>query len=153
MIKEFSGAIITVIFLAIVTLIVPKGKCYGLIKWVVSIITVLVLIAPITSIIVDNSHKNKQISLQNEYIEANFSMQNAKNNELLTLSLEKLGIKNTEITTKYSTNEYSLVYKKVQINLKNAVINTDKLNIDIVQEITKIAKNIYGEKVLIGVNE
>lgn len=150
---EYIYQIIGVVILAtVLKFYVPDGEIKPLINWVVSIIITLVIVSPIFTLFINNKNFNEMFSdveatLQQDFID--YSYEKTKENDIVIFkkNAESFGVKNIKVNAYYSVNNFTIKYKKVQIDLKNAVIIGDKSHIDIVNELTSFAKNIFGSEV------
>ena len=146
----------TSLLTAIIGLIVPKGKVGGIIKCTFSLITVLVVIKPLINIKNTNFDftffNEKEIVLQDNFIDYSVNLRKtALENDLVNL-LAKNGVKNSHIILDVDSEENNFVIKKAVVNLADAVINSDKVNINITEEITELIStyiNVQKEMIFV----
>ena len=148
-----TQSLVTITVISIVSLLVPKGKYQSIIKWVFSIITTLVIITPFSNLVVKTRQNNTTCQLQNDYLDEFFQRSTESSKNLLKSLLKNKGIVLNNIYVDYVLENNSIKYKKVQIDLKNAVINSDKSNIYIMQETELVVKSVFGESVLVDFYE
>lgn len=145
-------SIITVIIISVVMLLVPKGKCQSVIKWVFSIITTIVIVSPFCKIFQKTNYIPQVIAFQEDYLSGFYQRSLETNKTLIENFLEGKGFSNAEVTVVSTVENNSIKYKKVQIRLKNFVINTDKQNINIINETQNFVKTLLGAEVLVEIN-
>ena len=138
--KEWILSIaVTVLAVSVLSLLLSNGKTSKVIKAVMAFITVLVIIRPIlqtdfSSFDVSNIFGSDNIEYQEHYL--GFIEENKKESykkDCLNL-LYEWGIKIEEEELNIITDDEidgKVVVKKIIVNLKNAVIITDKEHIDI----------------------
>ena len=148
-----TQSLVTITVISIVSLLVPKGKYQSIIKWVFSIITTLVIITPFSNLVVKTRQNNTTCQLKNDYLDEFFQRSTESSKNLLKSLLKNKGIVLNNIYVDYVLENNSIKYKKVQIDLKNAVINSDKSNIYIMQETELVVKSVFGESVLVDFYE
>lgn len=151
---------VTALFSAVVVLLLPNGKTNKIIKSILSFVVVLVIISPLLSlskneVSLDNAFGAGEITLQENYLSfyENSKLETFKK-ECLKL-LEEKGIKIREDELNIITDcivDGVVRIEKVQVYLKNAVIKTDELNIDIKDECLNVIRSyldITSDKVVI----
>jgi hypothetical protein len=140
-------------------LILPEGKTSKTIKSVVSLLLVVVIVQPILRLKDANFSLgqvfDEEVVLQNDYLEY-IHFKKVEHYEKTCISLlEKLGVYQAEVDVIYEiddNNEINL--KKIQINLKNSVIKSDKDHIDIIDEAKLLIKNTFKiDEAQIDINE
>lgn len=139
--KEWIYSILAIILLTtIISIIVPDGKLGKMIKGIFALIVMLVIISPImsfSSFNTDSLINNTQIdgSIQDSFL--NFINENKTQNlenEILE-SFNKIGVKNALIDLDYEySSEYVYSIKNAKIYLNNAVINSEKEHILVIEE-------------------
>ena len=141
--KEWIISVVSVVFIvSISSYIVPEGKIGDYIKGIFSFLLIFVIVKPLFSVN-DNDFTLKSLTVNSANIEVQTNyldyVYDKKYQNLLTdciNSLEQLGIKNTSIDIKYTINENGIFnLEKIIVNLQNAVMNTNKEHIDIIEEI------------------
>ena len=141
--KEWIISVVSVVFIvSISSYIVPEGKIGDYIKGIFSFLLIFVIVKPLFSVN-DNNFTLKSLTVNSANIEVQTNyldyVYDKKYQNLLTNcinSLEQLGIKNTSIDIKYTINENGIFnLEKIIVNLQNAVMNTNKEHIDIIEEI------------------
>ncbi len=127
--------------------LVPDGKLGKYVKGIFSLLVLLVMIKPIFSINIDEIEfsdlfSGKEISYQEDYLDYIYSKNNANCQEKVNNLLKNISVENADVKIYHLiTNDYEFQISKVTINLKNAVINSDKEHIDIIDEIKKSVSN------------
>lgn len=139
--KEWIYSIIAIVLLTtIITIIVPEGKLGKMIKGIFALSVMLVIISPIISL----SSFNSQGFITNSQIYTNvqetfLTYINDNKTELiqkeLINSFENLGIEDALIDLDYEySNNYVYSIKNAKIYLNNAVINSEKEHILVIEE-------------------
>jgi hypothetical protein len=125
-----------------------------------SILTLLVLIKPFASIKTDDINiKNfifqDKIVIEEDFIEYAFNNKIDQTELFLEQQLCNLGVENAKIKIYYEINNtYDVCYKNIQINLKNAVIKTDKEHIVIIEDVkSRIAQILTVNKDILVIYE
>lgn len=147
---NISGIIIVSIFLKF---FIPNGKTKKFITWITSLLITIMIISPIFSYLGSGFKDfNNKLELQQNYLDFTF-------NEKINADLERFSslisndVKNYSITPDYEIIDYSINYKKIQIDLKNAVITSDKSHIDIINKIKTSVNEVFGKDVIINIDE
>ncbi len=143
--KSWALSIIIVVFsITVISLLFPNGKIGKFIKSIFSLILVFVVLKPLISI----SDKNFSLEefvfinetiLQEDYIDFMHQKEIKQQEENCEKIFENLGITNAEIKLAclYDENK-KLKIESVIINLKNAVIKSDKEHIVIIENAKKL---------------
>ncbi|MBR5192792.1 MAG: stage III sporulation protein AF [Clostridia bacterium] len=131
------------LLITIISFILPTGKIKPFILSILSILGVFVVISPISNI---NYNANFNTSLdvfnyeevapQQNYL--NYVLKEKKQNyeKYCASYLEEKGIKNaTVFVNLHLTEDYNFFINKIEVNLKNSVIISNKEHIDIIEEI------------------
>ena len=132
---------VTILVTTITGLILSKGKTATFVKCLFSVLTLLIIVKPIVNLKSgDFNMKNfiyqDNILIENDFIQYAFNNQNALKEEEIKERLRTLGVENVEIEIFYEIeNDYDISYKKIHVNLKNAVIKGDKEHIVIIEDI------------------
>ena len=152
--KEWVLKIILSVFtLSSLSIILPEGKLTGYVKYVFSILLIPLIVEPI--LIVKNTEfdyssvfNETQIEVQSDYLEYVSSLKVQEYDKLLSGCVENLGVSNAKINILYNVDEnYKIHIKKVRVDLKNSVINSDKEHIDIIETIkTTVAEYLKIDK-------
>ena len=147
---NISGIIIVSIFFKF---FIPNGKTKKFITWITSLLITIMIISPIFSYLGSGFKDfNNKLELQQNYLDFTF-------NEKINADLERFSslisndVKNYSITPDYEIIDYSINYKKIQIDLKNAVITSDKSHIDIINKIKTSVNEVFGKDVIINIDE
>jgi len=151
---------VTILVTTITGLILSKGKTATFVKCLFSVLTLLIIVKPIVNLKSgDFNMKNfiyqDNILIENDFIEYAFNNQNALKEEQIKERLYTLGIENAEIEIFYEIeNDYDISYKKIHVNLKNAVIKGDKEHIVIIEDIKScIAQFLLVDKDILVIYE
>ena len=149
--------VLTSILVAIFSIILPKTKTGNLVKAIFQVILISVVIKPLLSFNF-NYDDNSCFNSTNVQIQENFVLSvNAKKIDYLEencqLILENNGISNSEISIYYINDEnLNIQLEKVVVNLKNSVIISSDVNIDIVGRTKSIiSKNLNIKEELVEV--
>lgn len=130
-----------VLLTSIFSLIIPESRIGKLIKNVFSILIIFVIISPLSNLKTQNLSfesfvNTSEITFQNDYL--NY-IGDKKSTELKNESIkiiEKLGVNNVFVNICYNyDSSKNFIVEYAQINLKNAVIISDKEHINIKEEI------------------
>lgn len=151
---------IVVIIVAIISLILPEGKLGKYIKSICSLIVILAVLQPLLNLkqievnfntLINGNDATIQVDFIN-YISGAKIKEYEKNCNLLA---ENVGLEYIETVIEYSINDDAkIVIKKVNLNLKDAVIISDKEHIDIIEEvIDAVAKYLNVNKEIVVVYE
>ena len=135
-----------VLFISLLTVMIPDGKTGKFIKPILSLVIVGVIFTPIlygfdkTGGLTVSSGKEygNALNYDEKYIYFVFDkkIENCENNCKDILS--EYGINGATVTIQYSVDkDYSVSFNGVFVNLKNAVINGEEENINLVSEIKK----------------
>lgn len=147
----------TVLLTTIISLILPDGKIGKFIKGIFLIIVLLVILKPLANIkdsgLSDMSiFVNTETNIQSEYLNYIYDKKIKKHEEVCEKIIENIGIYKAKTSIQYSISEMGMEIQKVNINLKNSVIISDKEHIDIIEEIKANIMsylNIENEKLVI----
>ena len=134
----------------LVDLILPEGEMQKYIKAIFSVFVVFVMISPILKIDINNIDFNKfvynenSVSVNEDYLK---NYNNAYKNSLEKIcesQLKTQGYENVdvEILLNLSTTKFEI--SKVNLNLKNLVINSNGVHIDKYKEIKSIVTSVLG---------
>jgi stage III sporulation protein AF len=141
-----------VVLSIILKFLIPNGNIKKFTTWIISVIISVLMINPVFSFIKsgDFSFDSSKITIQQDFIESTFNKK-VENNKKIFINAIKDKISNINIDVDYEILDNKLIYKKIHIDLKNAVLYTDKEHIDIINEIKLTAKNIFGNDVEIDI--
>lgn len=140
--KTWVLSIVIIVFsISVISLIFPTGKLGKFIKAIFSFVLIFVVLKPAVEIknfdynIEDVFNKN-EVVIQDLYLEYinDKKIEGYKNNCIKLM--EKSGVYNADIIFKYEIDKYGkFVFKIVSLNLENAVINSDKEHIVIIETV------------------
>lgn len=160
--NDWLYSIITVvIIISILSIIVPEGRLGKIVKGIFSIIILLILIQPfVNTSSLDNSKFDilsfeVDDKVQYEYLDYVFTKKIIALEKETKEIIEKCGVSNSTININYQVNdEEGFQINFVNINLSNAVINSDKEHIDIIEEIrNEVSKYLKINNELIRIYE
>ena len=143
------SSVISIFVISIITYILPNGKCRELIKWILSIIISFIMLNTILGMF--NVSKSNEI--QNDYLLTTANISEELDINTFKQYLTSINISGAKVNAKVSYNNNEKFYKIVEIDLKKAVINSDKSHIDILSDIEIIAKKIFGNNVKVIIYE
>lgn len=143
------SSVISIFVISIITYILPNGKCRELIKWIFSVIISLIMFNSILGMF--NVSKSNEI--QNDYLLTTANISEELDINTFKQYLTSINVSGAKINVNASYNNNEKIYKIVEIDLKKAVINSDKSHIDILSDIEIIAKNIFGNNVKVIIYE
>ena len=143
------SSVISIFVISIITYILPNGKCRELIKWILSIIISFIMLNTILGMF--NVSKSNEI--QNDYLLTTANISEELDINTFKQYLTSLNISGAKVNANASYNNNEKFYKIVEIDLKKAVINSDKSHIDILSDIEIIAKKIFGNNVKVIIYE
>ena len=139
----------------IIDLILPDGQMTKYIKGVVAIITVLVIVTPLTAISSNDVSFNidNNIVIDNELIYTINENKIQELNDIIEERLESSGYDNVDIIISADLYSYELQIEKVFVDLSQVVINEDLANIDKyttdIKNIIRAVLNVGEEDILI----
>ena len=139
----------------IIDLILPDGQMTKYIKGVVAIITVLVIVTPLTAISSNDVSFNidNNIVIDNELIYTINENKIQELNDMIEERLESSGYDNVDIIISADLYSYELQIEKVFVDLSQVVINEDLANIDKyttdIKNIIRAVLNVGEEDILI----
>ena len=131
------------ILTTILGLIIPEGKSGKLIKSIFSVLIVFVVMNPLSSIKNQNITfeqfvNTSEIVLQNDYLDFVAEKKVFELEKESVKIIEKMGVNNAFVNIFYKYDESKkFLVQGAEINLKNAVIISDKAHIDIKEEMKK----------------
>lgn len=143
---------VTVLVCGLIFLILPKSKISKAIKVVASFVTVFAIIKPLAEADVFDIYKENfavkgEISLQEGYLEYTWRLkEHLLKNEIIKKTEEsgiKLSAENIYIISDDLSENFFLA-EGAEINLKNAVINTENEHINIKEEVKMIVSETLG---------
>ena len=160
--KEWIVSVVAVVFIvSISSYIVPEGKIGSYIKGIFAFLLIFVIIKPIFSI--NNNDFNLQsltassanIEVQTDYLDYVYYKKYQNLATDCIKSLRQIGVENASIDIKYFIDGNKVfVLEKIIINLQNAVMNTNKEHIDIIEEIrTAVSTLLKIDKKLVIIYE
>ena len=140
--KIWVLSIVIIVFsISVISFIFPTGKLGKFIKAIFSFVLIFVVLKPAVEIknfdynIEDVFNKN-EVVIQDLYLEyINDKKIEVYRNNCIKL-MEKSGVYNANIDFEYEIDKYGkFVFKIVSLNLENAVINSDKEHIVIIETV------------------
>ncbi len=123
--------------------IIPEGKLGKYVKGVFSILVLLVIIRPVinfdfSSISYVFDEQESEMVIQGNYLEYVFNEKTKGLEKGVVEIIKELDVNDVNVVIiQNMTENYGYEIKNVNINLKNAVINSDKEHINIIKEIKK----------------
>lgn len=159
--KEYILSIASLIILiTVLGLILPSGKTGRIIKSVCSVLILISIITPVLKlkngeIDLETVFYEKEIKADESYLYKTAQMKVDYLKQNCIKILENTGIFSPEIDIEFNVNDnYGLELKNVKINIKNAVINSQKEHIDIIEEIkNEVSSGLLIDKGSITVYE
>ena len=141
-----ASIVISVLIVTILGLILPEGKMKPHIKKTFTLLLIVVIIEPIFNIKDIDINFEDALNLDSVEIQSNYldfmnklELVNIENN--CKDLLENINISNAEIKLNYELNSNKILINKVNVNLINSVIKSDKEHIFIIEDI----KNVLSE--------
>lgn len=135
---SFSSWILSIVGIillgVLIDLILPEGQTNKYIKSIFSIIVIFVIVSPLVNLTknevnLDDIFKN-EIEIDREYVEnINDARLTALNNSIIA-EAENVGLKSIEIEFVLNEDSFNLDIEKVNIYLKNLVIDKNFTHID-----------------------
>ncbi len=139
------------ILTSILTTLLPENEKFGIVKFIFSIVIILVVIKPtITDGEIDfifEKSSETHIEVQQEFLDyySNEKLEYIKNDCNIICNEE--GILNAEITLKYSDNMNNQTLEKIIINLKNSGANNNIISEKEKNNVINKIKEKYNVKV------
>ena len=150
----------TIILTSLICLILPEGKMGKYIKSIFSILVLLTIFSPIINIKninvdIDTSLiYGGNIELQTEYLSYVYEKKIDEYKINCLKIIENFGIDNVSVDISYSIKDDKIFIENLYINLKDAVINSDKNHIVIIEEIkNEIKKYLMVDNLNMVINE
>lgn len=149
--KSWALSIVFVVFtISVISLLFPSGKLGKFIKSIFSLLLIFVTLKPIiklknSDVNISDVLVNNEIILQGEYLDFinNEKVSTYKKN--CQKILNELGVLNAEIDFIYEMDKDNRIFFiSVSLNLKNAVINSDKEHIVIIESAKQEIKDYLG---------
>lgn len=131
----------------LIDLILPDGQMNKYIKGIFGIITVFVIVSPITQILnyeIDFDqylYNSTATQIDEDYIEATKKLLKSQTETFLEKELEKGGFSNVFVNIEYNLQETSFVISSVVVDIKKMVINGNVPHINKYTEIKDIILN------------
>ena len=153
--KNWIITIIGVILLnLIVEIILSESNLSSFIKKIFSIISVLLIISPITKLLNFDNINLYNIVFDSSYLDYSFGNYDVYIENYLKAILESNGFFNIEIDVCYNLSNNENKIKKIFLNLRKLVINENQVHINKYKEIKDIvSKTLNIEEDLIILNE
>lgn len=129
-----------ILLISMISIILPEGKTGKYIKSIFSLFVLFVALRPIIDLKNSNvdfsfSVQNKYVFLQESYLEYVFELKKTSlQNDCIKIINDK-NIKDPSVEIYYEISDMEFIIQHVKIILTNAVINSDKENISIIDEI------------------
>ena len=145
---------------SIILLILPQGKTSKYIKCIFSVLIAVSIFSPLVNsdfFQFDINTNSEQVSIlpDNDYLSYFYQYRIKKSEDNVKNLLSSLGILNHEVSINYHIeDDHEIIINKIEINLQNAVFNTDKSHKDIIDEARVLVKRYLSvdEKVVV-INE
>ena len=152
--SEISKWLISILSVVIsgvlVDLLLPNGKLNGFIRAIFGFLAVTIIISPLPSII------NRELSFENviynygatqidqDYVDSSIkniitNLENATEQEL-----KNEGFENVNVVISYIIENYKYTIKKVSLDIKNLVINSNQVHINKYTEMKQIVVNFLN---------
>lgn len=152
--SEISKWLISILSVVIsgvlVDLLLPNGKLNGFIRAIFGFLAVTIIISPLPSII------NRELSFENviynygatqidqDFVDASIkniitNLENATEQEL-----KNEGFENVNVVISYIIENYKYTIKKVSLDIKNLVINSNQVHINKYTEMKQIVVNFLN---------
>ena len=148
------------ILTSIFSLILPESRIGKLIKSIFSILVVFVVISPISNIknqevSFDKFVNSSEINFQQNYLDFIADKKTIELENECKKFIEKMGVNNVFVNICYKYNDYKeFTINYAEINLENAVIISDKANINIKEDIIReVSLYLQIDKNLVHLNE
>lgn len=149
--KIWVLSIIVVVFsLSVISLLLPTGKLGKFIKTIFSLVLIFVVIKPIVGLR-EFDYNIKDIFVENEVVIQDSYLEYVTNKKIIVYKnnciqiMEKNGVYGGYVDLKYEIdNDCKILYKIVSLNLKNAVIKSDKEHIVIIETVKREIKSYLG---------
>ena len=140
--------IVVVLSISIIALIFPSGKLGSYVKSIFVFVLTFVLLKPITEIKnqdVNISFDNFEVAYQVEYLDYIGKYKINKMVENCELIANNLGVNGITVKLEYELLDYAEIQvNKVELNLENTVINSDKEHIVIIEKVKKTIADYLG---------
>ncbi|MBQ7340142.1 MAG: hypothetical protein IJW43_04755 [Clostridia bacterium] len=139
----------TVLFISIITLILPSGKIFNFISYILSILLIFSVIKPIFNLNIEDlnlsNNANFSIVLDEEYVDYTMYLRaEEKSKECMEILLNE-NIKADKIEIVYdSANIQDFSIKNVKVFLSSEVIYPNDSNIDIIVRIKTLLSKLLG---------
>lgn len=143
--------VVNAIFSSIISLILPDGKTSKTIKSIISLLLVIVILQPVINlsndeILLGDLYGNEVI-IQTSYLDYFNKKTISEKEKYCAELLSKYGIDNSLVDIIFETDDKNtIIIKKIQINLKNSGIYSDKDNIYIIARAKNAIKDFLSVK-------
>ena len=145
---------------SIILLILPQGKMSKYIKGIFSVLIAVSIFSPFIDIDLtqfDYNYNIEDVSIAPDEGYLRYYYQNQTNNKEINAEniLANIGIFNADVIIDYYVNEqHEITINLVEINLQNAVFNSNKLHKDIIEDARKIISDYFlVERKAVVINE
>lgn len=152
--SEISNWLISIMSVAIggvlVNLLLPNGKLNGFIKAIFGFLSVTVIISPLPKIL------NKQIqfndilynesatNIDQDYVDSSIKKIITSLEDSCKIELKNKGFDNVVVAISYIIEDYVYDIKKITLNIKNLVINSNTVHINKYTEMKQIVISHLG---------
>ena len=149
---------VMIVLSSVLFLILPEGKTSSLIKFVVTAITVFVFLSPLKSLDFSSISLSftqiDSVEMNNSYLNYVYAKKEESDRLKCKDLLEKKEIYEAQIDITYNSDGKSYKPSGISVFLGNAVINSDKEHIVIIEEVKKEISEMFdidGKDVFISV--
>ena len=145
--KSWVANIVVNVFLSsVISLILPEGRMAKVIKNVLSMLLILVVMQPFLNLSIQeidfDSIFQSEYAVQTSYLDFINEKVIGEYEKKCEEIIENYGVTEYKVEIVYDVDENNeILFRKIQINLTNSVINSDKSNIDIIAGIKTSIQN------------
>lgn len=145
---------------SIVLLILPQGKISKFIKGIFAMYIAVSIFSPLinldfSSFSFDTYFENTTVNPDEEYLNYFYQNKIDKKADEVEKILSSIGILNADVRINYDiSDQHEIIINKIEINLYDAVFNSNEMHKDIIEDARKITSDYFlvEEKVVV-VNE
>lgn len=152
-ISSWIISIVGIVILGVlVDLILPEGQMQKYIKSIFSIIVVLTMVSPLLQIDIDKIdfdrfiYNETSVELNDNYLKNYNEDYKIALENLLIENLKEKGFSGVIVAISYNLSNTNFEIEKVELNIKNLVINTNQVHIDKYKEMRAIVVNMLNIK-------
>lgn len=144
------GVVGIVLIGTLVDLILPDGEMQKYIKAIFSIVIVFVMISPIVNIDLNKIDFNKfiyndsSVTINEKYLKNYNNIYKESLEKTCEMALKNSGFSGVKVNICLNMSITKFQIEKVEVNLKNLVIDTNKVHIDKYQEIKSVIISVLG---------